>query len=209
MKTCKKCGLDKPFDSFTVDVRYKDGRYPWCAECRAAYRHEKRHGATRAETLTYYRDYREQNIDEARQYEREYYHEHKDKWRRQESKMWHGDAAYRERRRQKDKRTYQTNPASRRRKIDNAIVWTHVRRARIRGLSAHYTQAEWRALCAKYDHRCLCCGRQEPEILLTPDHVRPLSRGGSNSIDNLQPLCLDCNLRKNAREIDYRPDRDG
>ena len=64
------------------------------------------------------------------------------------------------------------------------------------------TNQEWRDLCAKYNHQCLCCGEQ---TTLTVDHVLPISLGGSNSIDNIQPLCLACNLRKHAKHIDYRP----
>jgi 5-methylcytosine-specific restriction endonuclease McrA len=47
----------------------------------------------------------------------------------------------------------------------------------------------------------LCCKQEKP---LTIDHVVPLSLGGSNSIDNLQPLCHQCNSRKGTRIIDYR-----
>lgn len=37
-KTCKRCGNTKPIESYTVDERYADGRYPWCAGCRKAWR---------------------------------------------------------------------------------------------------------------------------------------------------------------------------
>jgi 5-methylcytosine-specific restriction endonuclease McrA len=76
----------------------------------------------------------------------------------------------------------------------------HRRRAILRNAGT-YTNAEWDQLCADYDHRCLCCGERRP---LTVDHVIPLSQGGSNTIDNLQPLCLSCNDRKGSRAIDYR-----
>lgn len=75
------------------------------------------------------------------------------------------------------------------------------RNARIKGNGGSYTAEEWLELCERYDNRCLCCGEQKP---LTVDHITPISRGGSNSIDNIQPLCLECNCRKFQKIIDYR-----
>lgn len=80
------------------------------------------------------------------------------------------------------------------------------RRARKKGNGGAFTAAEWRALCHKFNYRCLACGRREPVIKLTVDHVLPIQMGGTNTIDNLQPLCGDCNSSKGARHIDYRPD---
>jgi 5-methylcytosine-specific restriction endonuclease McrA len=81
-------------------------------------------------------------------------------------------------------------------------------RDRIRSLrlrcDGNYTAAEFRAHCEKYGNVCLRCGRGE--VPLTPDHVVPLSLGGSNWISNIQPLCRRCNSWKNARVMDYRPE---
>lgn len=75
------------------------------------------------------------------------------------------------------------------------------RRARKLSNGGEYTKEEWLALCDKYGNQCLVCGKKEH---LTPDHVVPLSRGGSNDIENIQPLCLRCNLSKGTQNIDYR-----
>lgn len=80
------------------------------------------------------------------------------------------------------------------------------RRARKLAAGGNYTRKEFRELCAKYDHRCLCCGERFDK--LEADHVTPLSRGGSNGIENIQPLCRGCNRKKADREIDYRPKRE-
>jgi 5-methylcytosine-specific restriction endonuclease McrA len=64
------------------------------------------------------------------------------------------------------------------------------------------TESQWVALCEKYNNTCLCCGRKD--VKLTLDHVVPLKVGGTNSIENAQPLCQSCNSSKGIKIIDYR-----
>jgi len=40
-------------------------------------------------------------------------------------------------------------------------------------------------------------GNQVKQIIFTLDHLIPVSRGGTNSISNLQPMCYSCNNKKN------------
>lgn len=67
------------------------------------------------------------------------------------------------------------------------------RYARERGAKGSHTLEEWESLCDKYDNKCAACGSGEK---LTKDHVIPLSKGGSDYIQNIQPLCRSCNSKK-------------
>ncbi len=65
-----------------------------------------------------------------------------------------------------------------------------------------HTFADWEDLKAQHNWTCVHCGRKPPEIKITEDHIIPLSKGGSNNIDNIQPLCSSCNSKKNNK---YEP----
>ena len=47
--------------------------------------------------------------------------------------------------------------------------------------------------------KCCICGKSpatSPNVTLHIDHIKPWSKGGETTIDNLQTLCSDCNLGK-------------
>lgn len=85
-----------------------------------------------------------------------------------------------------------------------AIREVNIRRARKQSVGGEFTTTEWQELKRKYNYMCLCCKKSEPEIRLCADHIIPLSKGGINSIENIQPLCRSCNARKYVYIIDYR-----
>jgi hypothetical protein len=86
---------------------------------------------------------------------------------------------------------------------EGVIARANRRRTRKSAAGGSYTPAEWKALVTHFGNKCLCCGRND--VKLTADHVIPVVKGGTSSIDNIQPLCLKCNQSKGGKTIDYRP----
>jgi 5-methylcytosine-specific restriction endonuclease McrA len=80
------------------------------------------------------------------------------------------------------------------------------RRMKLYNSEGAHTKTEWEALKQKYNYMCLCCKQQEPFVKLCEDHIIPLIAGGSNYIENIQPLCRSCNSRKHVKTIDYSLD---
>jgi uncharacterized protein YdaU (DUF1376 family) len=65
-----------------------------------------------------------------------------------------------------------------------------------------HTREEWVALVEVCGHQCVQCGATGH---LDRDHIVPVYQGGSDSIDNIQPLCARCNASKGPDSTDHRP----
>lgn len=48
---------------------------------------------------------------------------------------------------------------------------------------------------------CAYCGSSAPNVILHIDHIKPVSKGGTNTILNLITACFDCNSGKSDREL--------
>lgn len=60
---------------------------------------------------------------------------------------------------------------------------------------------EWNEKLIRLNFQCVyCCSKENIQI----DHIKPVSKGGTNHIDNLQPLCRACNARKSDK-YPYEP----
>ncbi len=77
--------------------------------------------------------------------------------------------------------------------------------ARKKGAEGSHTLSEWTKLKEKFHFKCTICGISEEALLketmegLTLDHIIPLSKGGTDYINNCQPLCRRCNGKKSDK----------
>jgi 5-methylcytosine-specific restriction endonuclease McrA len=145
----------------------------------------------RAENRAWYA----RNREARRSYSKAYYAEHGEELR----------AKARERGRKK----YSDDPrkvldyykAWRKRNLARARDYVRISHIRRRATSAdtHFTLEEWLALLTEQGGNCAYCGSRER---IEADHRIPLSRGGTNSIDNILPACRHCNRRKHQKTED-------
>lgn len=202
MKFCAKCKQLKDDSAFSKDKSSKDGLCCKCKDCYKDYYNEHR-----SAILEYGRQYKK--TDKYADYRKQYTEKHPGVERMRSSRYYHKNRDAVLEKKRVDNINRPEHYRNQRRKSylkDTRAAYERAKRRRLRKLSApgSHTRSQWIKLCQFYDHRCLCCGRQEPEIKLTADHVVPLARGGSDNIANIQPLCSVCNSRKHARTVDYR-----
>jgi hypothetical protein len=217
-KVCYECGLWHPLENYHRHPNTKDGRTTQCKECRKAYT-VRNADVARARTRRWRADnpekYQAQKDRQLRRYQEQHpgcyriynkrpsgtgrdlarlahwNEQNKDKintWRRVRYPQM------RDKQRARKRAWEKANP-------EKNASQTRRYQARKRGARGTHTYTEWVTLCQRYDSRCVCCGEQKP---LTEDHVIPISRGGSDDIDNIQPLCVVCNSRKGTLSTDYR-----
>jgi 5-methylcytosine-specific restriction endonuclease McrA len=206
-KTCKGCGEVKELSEFYVSKTNVDGRMGKCRLCVAS-----RVCENRRKRLEQYAQYERSraNLPHRIEARRKYQEEHKERLS-EYKKSWAANNSqrvaslkrgYYERNRQevisRSKKWAEENTE----KVKVAKVNNRRRRRAAKNASkGHFTVEEFDALCAAYGYACLSCGATDR--VLEADHVVPLTKGGSDEISNIQPLCGECNRRKSTALIDF------
>lgn len=187
-RDCRTCGKNKP------DADFRPGHWT-CKACD----YEKSLVTSAARSAKYNAAHREQRAEVARE-----------KYRADPVNKAARVRELRETNRDRfvaaERKWRRNNPAS-------LLVNDHRRRSCERDAEGSFTLEEWNALKARYDYTCLWCRKREPDIILSPDHIVALSRGGSSWIANIQPLCCGtatskirgCQYKKHNRNFDFRP----
>ena len=180
-KVCKLCREDKAGDDFGSYIHKPTGKRYYFRQCKACFARAKKERYAANPELFRQRqsDFRKNNPEAVAMHLRKNYVAH-----------------VLERREQK--RQYAI--ANREKVRHNS----RIQNARRRGMVGTYTTQQWKDCVALHDGRCAHCGIRN--VKFHHDHIVPRARGGTNWIENLQPLCEPCNLRKHKKlegEIKY------
>jgi 5-methylcytosine-specific restriction endonuclease McrA len=206
-KFCNQCGQVKCHRAFHKDRTGSFGLRWRCKDCQRKYVEEnnaqinERRREYNAERRDHFNEYRREhyrkNPEPKNAYDRKYRQENATKIKAYIREYKRTNEAYQEKKRESYREYMRLHP-------EKSAEYFHNRRAREQQATGSFTSREWKKLCKHYNYTCLHCGKREPEIKLTVDHVIPLSVGGTNSIDNIQPLCQSCNSSKGITIADYR-----
>jgi 5-methylcytosine-specific restriction endonuclease McrA len=186
---CTYCGIPKPLGEFYNLKFGKHGKHAQCKECMKAQHREWAHNH-RKESNEYNKQRRKDYPERYKELDHQNYLRNKEN-KNAGSRRWRENNI--ELSSNRVKQWMANHPFK-------GLEYSEKRRAAKHG--GKITEEEWIVILNKYGRKCLRCGRSDVEI--TMDHVIPLSKGGTHTADNIQPLCKSCNSSKYTQTIDYR-----
>ena len=206
-KTCSKCNDYRTLENYAKDKRASDGLKSECKICEKQYRDNNRVLRLKKKYL-----YRERNRELLSEKQKLYYRDNKDsimKYRRDNAEKIRNDwKAYynaNEERLKSATRVYfktdkgrlvDINCKSKRRKLKLATMDGSIPQ----NISFPLTP-ELQELLEEQKYKCKYCETKIHHKLrnIHLDHIHPLSKGGTHSLDNVQWLCATCNLTKSDK----------
>lgn len=80
-------------------------------------------------------------------------------------------------------------------------IYNRHRQALKRGAEGSHTAEEFFELCKRLNWKCFYCGCKINSKTVTEDHIKPISRGGTDYIENIVPACQSCNSSKHTKTV--------
>ena len=187
-KKCSRCLETKPLTEFSVNKSSPDGRHSLCKPCKTESR-----SSPSAE-----------RIEAERNRSKRYYQENKARITELRKARYAKDkeATLAKNREWRDKHLEQHRAQCRQWAKDNPVAMRAIiarRRAKILEVGGSYSKYDVARLMETQGKECACCSVDLDSAGYHVDHIHPISRGGSNSPDNLQLLCPTCNRRKSNK----------
>lgn len=178
MKTCPMCKITKEFSEFHRSSKAPDGCQGHCKECKRVL---------------------------GRGYEKTRSKETRHKYGQSEWLKRKNDPEYLDRHREwMELNSERVKETAKRYREKNKIALLYTRsnqRCKEKGAMGTLTMKDWEDVLMLTNYMCIACEENSANSI---DHVVPISRGGSNTKENIQPMCLRCNLKKGSRIVDFR-----
>lgn len=192
MKKCTKCGVEKPFSDFHKNNRTKDGLIGSCKSCVSNYHktyYERNKAHMKTDSLRRYSEDKEKHKARFKAWR-----ERNPGYDAEKSRAWrkNNPGAY--------QRWLEENPSYHRawRQENPELVRAYARKRRAliqENGWEEYTEAE---VIEIWGDACVYCGGPFEHL----DHVHPISKGGSDTLDNVVPSCAPCNYSKGAKTLE-------
>jgi len=220
-KTCSKCKVVKPLDSFYNNRSRADGKCYACKDCEI-----ERNALCAERRKKYKKQYNIENKEEIKRKRKIYYEENKEYLNRY-NRRWqkeHCEELKAKAKLYRAKNGDVMNAKSRKRYADNAEAriadvkrynhtpkgkaveraTRHRRRAQMANTAEENAVIiEWLTkVQSKKTFACMYCEEVFPISKLHIDHIVPLAKEGRNVIDNLATACDKCNLQKGAKTVE-------
>lgn len=93
-------------------------------------------------------------------------------------------------------KVHKRNKIYRQNNMDKVLFWNGKRRVAKRNIEGSHTLEQWLELRKNTNGICPKCKKNVGLKKLTKDHIVPISKKGTDNIDNIQPLCKQCNSSK-------------
>lgn len=197
-KRCTKCGHEYPL---TTEFwhKHKSKKFGYSGYCKSC-------------AKEYNRNYYVRNSDKIKSATTEWLNNNRDKKRlySQRSYETHKEARQEYHRQYRESNREKVNRASRKSQIKNPDrvreTWRN-RRLRKKNIEGTFTEIQVRELYQKQSGLCFHCGVSLNNVFHR-DHWIPITKGGSNWIENIRLLCPHCNHSKqNKLPHEWCPER--
>ncbi len=187
MRICSLCKREQAEERYSPDGRLPSGLQSQCKGCRTI--NQKRYYANnRRDILARAHDAYCANPEPVRAAYRIYYWNNRNE-RSAAARRWaveHPDL----------RRKYEADYREANR--ERVRYYTKHYYARRRANGGYIGYADWLERCAEFGNRCAYCASAGP---LEMEHITPVSRGGTHTLDNVVPACVHCNRSKHNRGL--------
>jgi 5-methylcytosine-specific restriction endonuclease McrA len=202
-KACSACKAEKPLSEFGKDKSLASGFMAACRVCMSA-RASRYQASDPGRGARFQKKSREKNREKIAAREKKYRDAHREKYilLRAEYRIANPEKikALQDRWRNSNKEKIAAYDKQRAKLNPEAIAAkTRNRAARKKLAGGRHTAQDVRRLFELQHGYCAACRKSIVDGYHV-DHVRALSKGGSNGPENLQLLCPTCNLKKGAKE---------